>query len=300
MRQNSISSKDLETLQDITYLLGDIDSIVSMPLVSARIPFDEEVIDFLNACSRNLMQSQAAKGYADIITLGFWMRKSSVMRLKERFVQPDGTIQLGRGTAFHIAPSNVPVNYAYSLVTGLLTGNANIVRIPSKDFPQVSIINQVIAQTLEEFENIRPYICLVRYDRNEKINNYLSAISDTRIVWGGDHTIAELRKSPMGPRAGEVTFADRYSLAIIDSDQYLASEQKERIAEAFYNDTFLTDQNACTSPRLVVWTGTQKEKAKEIFWEHEHELVKRNYTFQPIMGIHKLTSSYLAAAAWED
>ena len=52
--------------------------------------------------------------------------------------------RLGRGCVFHISPSNVPVNYAYSLVVGLLTGNTNIVRISSKDFPQVEIINKLM------------------------------------------------------------------------------------------------------------------------------------------------------------
>lgn len=68
------------------------------------------------------------------------------------------------------------------------------------------------------------------------------------------------------------------------------------MAENFYNDTYLTDQNACTSPRIVIWLGKHKEEAKEIFWQNLHEVVKEKYVFQPIMGINKLTSSYLAAA----
>lgn len=48
---------------------------------------------------------------------------------------PQGITQ-GRGVAFHIAPSNVAVNFAFSLAAGLLTGNANIVRLSSKPFPR--------------------------------------------------------------------------------------------------------------------------------------------------------------------
>lgn len=300
MRQSFSKEENRTLLKGITYLTGSMDTILNMPGVPARKPFDAEIIEFLNELSKKLMRMQEAKGYPDVVTFGFWIRKASVLALKERFLRETGNIQIGRGIVFHIAPSNVPVNYAYSLVTGLLTGNANVVRIPSKDFPQVSIINEAINAVLEKYESIRPYICLVRYERDKRLNDLLSCLADTRIVWGGDHTIEELRKSPLRPRAGEITFADRYSLAVIDSEAYLESADKERIAEDFYNDTFLTDQNACTSPRIIVWTGEKKKEAKKLFWEKGHELVKSKYAFQPVMGINKLTSSYLAAAALEE
>lgn len=298
--QQSLTNTDMkDVLRGITYFAGNDEIVAALKDTSPKRPFDDSVVDFLNLLSKILMKSRDAKAYPDVITLGFWMRKSSVLALKERFVTESSDIKIGKGVAFHIAPSNVPVNYAYSLLTGLLTGNANVVRIPSKDFPQVSIINKAINEALEEYPDMKPYICLVRYGRDQRVNDLFSALADTRIIWGGDNTIAEIRKSPLGPRAGEIAFADRYSLAVIDSDKYMKVSDKERLAEEFYNDTYLSDQNACTSPRLVVWMGEQKEEAKELFWKYEHSLVKKKYQFQPIMGINKLTSSYLIAVAKE-
>ena len=196
-------------------------------------------------------------------------------------------------------PSNVAVNYAYSFAAGFMTGNANVVRIPSKDFPQIPIINKAVNMALEQYPACRPYICFVRYGREQRINDALSSVADTRIVWGGDRTIAELRKSPLGPRASEITFADRYSLAVIDSDVYLAADNQPRIADDFYNDTYLTDQNACTSPRLVVWCGSQTARARERFWSLLLERVQKKYEFQSIQGVNKLTNAFLAAAAQE-
>lgn len=299
MQQNLTNTDMKEVLKGVTYLVGNDDIVTGIKDASPKRPFDDSVVDFLNMLSKILMKSREAKAYPDVITLGFWMRKSSVLALKERFETEGSDIKIGRGVAFHIAPSNVPVNYAYSLLTGLLTGNANVVRIPSKDFPQVSIINKAINEALEKFQDMKPYICLVRYGRDPKINALFSALADTRIIWGGDNTIAEIRKSPLGPRAGEIAFADRYSLAVIDSEKYLEVSDKERLAEEFYNDTYLSDQNACTSPRLVVWLGAKKEEAKELFWKYEHDLVMKKYQFQSIMGINKLTSSYLVAVAQE-
>lgn len=303
MRQDSNRAPaGKEALLDrLSYLVGSGDTLRRMCGAAARRPFDGAVLDFLNDVSRALMADREAKAYPDVVTFAFWIRRASAVRWKERFDKDDGDIRLGRGVAFHIAPSNVPVNYAYSLAVGLLTGNANVVRVPSKDFAQVRIINGAILDVLnmEDHAGIKDYICLVRYEKSREINDLLSAMADTRIIWGGDATIAELRKSPLGPRASEITFADRFSLAVIDSESYLERKDRQKAAEDFYNDTYLTDQNACTSPRMVVWTGDRTEEAKEVFWEHLHALVRKKYTFQPIQGVNKLTRSCLLAAAHE-
>lgn len=289
------------TLDKIQYLVGNKKLVLDLNEVSPKAPFADDVLDFLNDLSKELMSSRDAKAFPDVVTLGFWLRKSSLLKLKERFVLDDSCTYVGRGVAFHIAPSNVPVNYAYSLFTGLICGNMNIVRIPSKEFPQVSIINRAINKVLETHEEIRPYIILTRYGRDKDINDALSAVCDVRIIWGGDTTIAELRKSQIPPRSTEITFADRYSLAVIDSDEYMkiAADEKRagRIASDFYNDTYLSDQNACTSPRVVVWIGNEKEKAKEQFWNELHRIVKTKYHFQRIQGVDKMSLQYISAAS---
>lgn len=287
----------LQSLDKIKYLVGSAEIIDQMSVTPAKEPFADDVLEFLNDVSRVLMKDTRGKAYSEVVTLGFWLRKGSTMKLKARFQKKDNNIHLGRGIAFHIAPSNVPVNFAYSLVAGLLTGNANVVRVPSKNYEQVTIIADAINKVLREIPAMSPYIALVRYDRDKGINDSLSSIADTRIIWGGDATIEEIRKSPLPPRSTEVTFADRYSLAVIDSDAYMSIDDKVSVASDFYNDTYFSDQNACTSPRIVVWTGNRKEEAKKHFWEEQHKLVKKKYTFQPIQAVNKLTSSYLIAVA---
>ena len=285
-----------DILDRVRFLIGSPDIAARFPDVLAKSPFHESIVDFLNDVSREMMKDSRSKEYSDVITFGFWIRKASVLKLKERFEENRG-LHLGKGVAFHIAPSNVPINFAYSLVSGLLTGNANIVRVPSKDFPQVGIIIDAFNKVLKQHEEMKQYILCVRYDRDKDINDLFSSIADLRVIWGGDQTIAELRKSPLPPRSGEITFADRYSLAVIDADFYLAIENKTRVAMDFYNDTFFTDQNACTSPRVVIWTGSRIEEAKKVFWEEEHKLVEKKYTYHSIQGVNKLTKAYLIAVA---
>ena len=46
--------------------------------------------------------------------------------------------------------------------------------------------------------------------------------------------------------------------------------------------------------------GRERERAKEEFWGYLYEKVKREYSYQAIQGINKLTSLYLLAAEQEE
>lgn len=275
------------------YLIGSPEIADAMPELPAMPPFDGRVLSFLQALSEKL---RGARGFSDVATFAFWCRRAALNQAKARY--DDLEERMGRGVVFHIAPSNVPVNFAFSLVSGLLAGNANIVRVPSKEFPQVTLIAAAIRELLAgEHSGLAPYICLVRYPAEQAVNDAFSALCDVRVIWGGDRTIAEVRRSPLQARATEITFADRHSIAVIDSDAYLACEARDRLAQDFYNDTYFSDQNACTSPRVVFWTGTQAAQARTEFWARLHTLVKEQYSLAAVQSVGKLDAVYQAAAA---
>ena len=105
-------------------------------------PYDATACDFLDSLSRKLMADVQAKQYPDFITFAFWCRKANIKKLKKESDQ--SYLRLGVGICFHITPSNVPINFAYSFAFALLAGNANIVRVPSKDYPQTEIVCRLI------------------------------------------------------------------------------------------------------------------------------------------------------------
>ena len=94
------------------------------------IPFNDMSIDFLDELSNVLRKSAESKIYSDLMAFSFWCRRGNINKLKRE--HRDGHQRLGRGLAFHIAPSNVPLNFGYSFIFGLLSGNSNIIKIPSK------------------------------------------------------------------------------------------------------------------------------------------------------------------------
>ncbi len=263
--------------------------------------FAPQVIDFIRDLSSTLLSDRETRNHPDVLAFSIWCRT-----LVDNHVEPQSEIntpRLGRGLAFHVTPNNVPINFAYSLITGLITGNTNIVKLPSKRFIEVDFLVSKIKQVSTEkaHEAIVSRFALIRYARQKEITDKLSYMCDFRIIWGGDSTISEIRKSAIKTRAFDINFSNRFSFCIIDAETYLASTEKMKIAQAFYTDTYLFDQNACTAPHLVVWHGDSKlcDEAKTEFWEILSKLVKMRYKIEPVQVIDKLVASTKAAALFE-
>lgn len=289
---------------EITYMIGDQKTAEDIGQQAAMLPFHETIVSFLDQVSKYLLKDRRARQYPDLVTFSFWCRRASVMEMKRQLSwlsQAEEKGVLGRGVVFHIAPSNVAMNVAYSFAAGFLAGNAQIVRLPSKEFPQITLLCEAVRESIEIFPEFKKKICFVRYGHQKEITDFFSQLSDVRVIWGGDRTIQEIRKSPLKIRGKEIVFADRYSIAVLSAEEYLLleDEKKERLAKDFYNDTYLMDQNACTSPMLLVWIGegTAVQKAKKTFWQHCGHYIKEHYELQAVQAVKKLQAAYRLAAA---
>lgn len=243
-------------------------------------PYNPTVCEFLDIFSKELNKN-TSKFYPDLKSLSFWCRKKNIDRLKKNFFSNE--IRTGKGLIFHIAPSNVPTNFMYSLIFGLLTGNSNIVKVPSKNFVQVKIICDLIRNLLKKgkFNTLRKNIKIVKYkNENESFTKYISSLCDVRIIWGGDKSIENIRKFPIKSRAFDLTFADRYSICLIDTEKLkkLNNINLKLFTNKFYNDTYTFDQNACSSPHLIFWKGKKNIKIREKFWHYLQELVEKKYS----------------------
>ena len=255
--------------------------------VCPALPYNDTAVEFLDCLSKSLMKYRE---YPDIVSFGFYIRKANILRLKESF--EDKHYRIGRGLIFHIAPSNVPINFAYSFLFGLLSGNTNIVKISSKEYEQVNIVCSEIEQLFQEekFKQIKDTNAFIRYSNIDEITAYISSVSDGRVIWGGDKSITHIRKFPIKIRGVEIVFADRYSICILNSDAVLDLNDSElqKLSDKFYNDTYLFDQNACSSPQIIFWYGENIEKAKNIFWNSiKHSAEK--YDLAPIKVVDKYT-----------
>lgn len=274
----------------VTYLVGKSDRALS---VRPLVPYDELACEFLGGLSSALLADRTAKLYPDVISFAYWCRKANLARLKLEFGETRA--RLGLGTVFHIAPSNVPINFAFSYAFSLLAGNANIVRAPSKDFPQTGIVCGAINRLFSDkkYRIIAEMTAFVKYPQDDAVTGAFSEKCNARIIWGGDQAINNIRKLPIPERSMEIAFADRYSFCAIDADSVLRAESAalSRLAGAFYNDTYLMDQNACSSPHLVVWLGkgAAVREAKEKFWNSVYGVAAAKYDLLPVNAVDKYT-----------
>ncbi len=299
IKENGIVNVDMIDSR-IKFLVGNEDMLRVASAIPALPTYSDEVVAFLAELSKELMALSGIREHQDVMSYAYWIRKASLLKEKENVF--DIGKRMGRGVAFHIAPSNVPINFAVSMTSSLLAGNITVIRVSNKEFEEVDIICNAMNKILSkaEFENMKRYIFIIRYDHSDEITAYLSSICDVRIIWGGNRTIAEIRKHAIPPRAIEMCFADRHSVAVIDVKAYLEASKSEaeaeKIARKFYTDTYYTDQNACSSPRIVVWLNSeaegmdeQTEEAKSRFWKALKAEVDARYDMQPIQAIDKMS-----------
>lgn len=270
-------------MNGVEYLIGG-QEVSNSPLPV----YSEESLSFLSDLSAELLHSPACRAYPDVMSFAFWCRKGNLQKLRE--ARTDRETRLGRGLAFHVAPSNVPVNFAFSFAFSLLAGNGNIVRAPSKAFPQVDLICGAVKKILPNHPEVERRTAFVRYPVNQEITEAFCALADARLIWGGDETVRAVRGCPVKPKCVDVVFPDRYSLCLLNGEAVLQADEKtlRKLSEGFYNDTYLMDQNACSSPQMVLWIKESPE-AKEKFWGAVEGYTAARYNLQGMTAVDKYT-----------
>lgn len=270
---------------DVHYLVGSPD-VLSLPLSV----YADDACGFLSDLSLVLLKNPAVREYPDVASFAYWCRKGNLAKRKAASAQSSIPLEarVGRGLAFHVAPSNIPVNFAFSFAFSLLAGNANIVRVPSKPFTQTTLICESIDGLLNRFPQIKQRTAFVTYPANDEITADFSKMADVRVLWGGDKTISRIACLPHKPHCKDILFSDRYSIVLIDAlaVSRATDEQIESLAALFYNDTYLMDQNACSSPQMVFWLNAS-DNAKARFWQAVRRYAESHYILQGAVVVDK-------------
>jgi hypothetical protein len=242
-------------------------------------PFNKITMEFLSLFSKEIFKEKKSKKYSDLITLGFWCRKQNLETLKK--IYSDNFFRTGLGILFHVPPRNVPVTAIYSYIFGIISGNSNIIRISNPKLENIALVLKILKKLLnkKKFKLIKQTNCFVNYEQDDEISNLISKGVDGRLIWGGDKTIEKFKNFSTKLNCIDLMFSDKYSLSILNSNKILKFNKNElnKFIENFYNDIFLMDQNACSSPHLVCWTKNSSLKQIKIFWEKLDDFVKKKY-----------------------
>jgi len=271
----------------ISFLIGKANQVSNAPVVV----FDESRTKFLSDLSIELLSNSSIRQYPDVATFAFWCRSSNLNKIIKN--HRTSRLRVGLGMVYHNSPSNVPVNFAFSLVFGLLSGNTNVVRLSSKGSDSELIILNVISELLatNKYSEIRQFISIIRFDRDDEVNKFWMSVADGRVIWGGDETVSKMRSFQCKPRSREIVFPDRFSLCVINANKIVKVSESDlkKICQNLFNDVYIMDQNACTSPQLFNWVGNDSsiKKAKDRLWPEFSKYIRQIHSLEPIQYMNK-------------
>jgi hypothetical protein len=261
-------------------------------------PFNKISLDFIEDLRTELKKNKKIYEYPELAYFIFWLRKSKIKKILDDF--KDKNLRHGRGLVFHVSSSNLPTNFIYSFIFGLLSGNSNIVKIPSISFPEKEILISAIDTILKKkkYDLIKKTNLFINLERNSENFFKISKHCDARVIWGGDNSVKSIRNIPIKPRSIELVFPDRYSFCIIKSSFFYNQHKKklELAAEKLFRDTYNLSQLACNSPHFIFIAGKIKQKNLSLFWQYFLKIIKKKVKFENYNSFEKfneLTSNII-------
>ena len=299
MPKSGVAVMPIHNLADIELTAFSADAT---PLAPVRCS-DPMLLAFCQALSSRLLRDPASRQFPDVMTFGYFCRKSSISKVMNTLHDRDS--RLGWGTVLHIAPANIPVNFAFSFLMGFLSGNINYVRVPTTPYPQVDLIVGAIDDILADpdFATLRPRIKFFTCERDHPALVGMVGGAAGLVVWGGDTTVAKFKAMGKPVSAVELYFPDRVSSAVLAASeiQRLDEDELTKLCDKFFNDTFLVDQNACSSPGMMFWVGGKKarETARQRFWSRLGERLAEKYQLEPVRMMDKHLDVMAMVAALE-
>lgn len=256
----------------IAALVGSLDEVLAEP---AQVPFSDSSLEFLAQLSSRIFSITKHSRHPDLVALGYWLRRAN-LDLMRRSVYNQHKHSLGRGISLHFPPKNVPLNAAYSMALGLLSGNSCVVRLSPATIADLEVFLNLLKTVIENSKSgAAKRICFISYEVDDETTRQLSELADVRLIWGGDETVRHIRGIPSKPRCIDIPFADRISIALLDANAVsrCTAEELTILCERFLGDYSTFGQNACSSPRLVAWFGDDSQ-ARARFWAKLDALVK--------------------------
>lgn len=229
--------------------------------------FSKVQISFLTKLSLEIINGAESRRFPDLITFGYFIRPANIEGYFSNRQNSVNFTATGVGTALHVAPSNIPINFAFSWLFGFIAGCKNLVRLPSAQSAQIRLFLEAFesVSSLPEFSEIKKTNYFFRSERESAILDGLVPLVDALLVWGGDSTVEYFRALVKSPNVRQIFFPSRQSSMIVNASgvlEVLESQTQMDFLRSLYNDTFLTDCNACSSPSKIFFVGDESDCTK--------------------------------------
>ena len=242
-------------------------------------PFSDETIDFINNFSKSILLDRNSRKFPELVVLADFFSKRNTKKIFNRISDENNNyVFLPLGKTFHIAPSNVDTIFLYSSLIALMCGNICLIRLSSQHTEQINFAIEKLNLVLSQHSKFLKRLFVFNYEHNNEITRRISSHIDLRVIWGGDNSVKEIRSIQLNPMARELTFPNRFSFTVIKSKEVISNQSDlNSMVDSFIKDTIYFDQQACSSPRSLIWLGSQTDnkKAQDIFWKNYLSLLAR-------------------------
>jgi Acyl-CoA reductase (LuxC) len=220
-------------------------------------PFAAERVDLVAGVAETLLGPRRSAASGPAAHFAFWTRRAALTKLAASFAArvPHNTLARARGLVFHLPPQNVETVFLYSWALSYLAGNANIVRLPHEISARMRAIVDLFLERLQASGNETQLF--VHYPSQGDLGAKISALSDARVVWGGDAKVALFAPLPLRNGGKSIWFGDRFSFSTINGATLdkLDDAALKALAKKLHNDIFIFDQMACSSPHALYVIG---------------------------------------------
>lgn len=150
------------------------------------------------------------------------------------------------GVLLHIAAGNVDFLPAYSVLEGLLSGNINLLKLPSGD---KGLSVTLLQKLIEEEPSLAPYIYVFDVPSTDIDSlTELAHYSDAVVVWGGDAAVQGVRQFAE-PNQKIIVWGHKLSFA------YCSAKTTDADLEGLCEDICLSNQMLCSSCQGIYFDG---------------------------------------------
>jgi Acyl-CoA reductase (LuxC) len=207
--------------------------------------------------------------------LPLWLRRANLEQvvaqaLRDNSAAMDGFVSVAgngqrrraqpRGLLVHWVAGNVPLLGMISVVQGLLTKNANMVKVSRQNAGILPYFLSALGQVRYRRKDghqidgtlLTGAVRAIYADRGDMAAaTALSTAADLRVAWGGREAVEAIMNLPRRFGTEDIVFGPKTSFVVVGSEMLAGEASARQVAALVARDTVALGQRGCNSPHTV-------------------------------------------------
>ena len=239
----------------------------------------DDLIGLCDAAGRAWIQPNSdVSRMVGSLAIGFlplWLRRSNLEALVEQAMRGnsraiDGFVPSGstsqrhhraqpRGILVHWVAGNVPLLGIISIIQGLLTKNANLVKVSRQNAGILPYFLEALSQVCYRRADgtevsgrlLTDAVKAIYTDHNDPAAVALSTLADVRVAWGGREAVEAIMNLPRRFGTEDIVFGPKTSFAVIGAEMLGDAAEGRKTAALVARDVVALGQRGCNSPHTI-------------------------------------------------